>query len=51
MIDHHKLSHENFMTKFHQKFNLVTKLSLRPQLEGLSINKKYRVLTSAGSYI
>jgi hypothetical protein len=35
------------MTRFHQKFDLVSKLSLRVQLEGLSINKKYRVLTSA----
>jgi len=29
------------MTRFHQKFDLVPKLSLRLQLEGLSINKKY----------
>jgi hypothetical protein len=35
------------MTRFYQKFDLVSKLSLRGQLEGFSINKKYRVLTSA----
>jgi hypothetical protein len=35
------------MTRSHQKFDLGPKLSLRVQLEGLSINKKYRVLTSA----
>jgi hypothetical protein len=35
------------MTRFHQKFDLVPKLSLRVQLEGLNINKKYRVLTIA----
>ena len=35
------------MTRSHQKFDLIPKLSLRVQLEGLSINKKYRVLTSA----
>jgi hypothetical protein len=34
------------MTRSHQKFDLVPKLSLRVQLEGLRINKKYRVLTS-----
>jgi hypothetical protein len=39
------------MTRFHQKFDLVPKLSLRVELEGFSINKKYRVLTSAGNYI
>jgi hypothetical protein len=43
----HKLSHEKCMTRSHQKFDLVPKLSLRVQLEGLSINKKYRVLISA----
>jgi hypothetical protein len=35
------------MTISHQKFDLVPKLSLRVQLEGLNINKKYRVLTNA----
>jgi hypothetical protein len=35
------------MTRCHQKFDLVPKFSLKVQLEGLSINKKYRVLTSA----
>jgi hypothetical protein len=35
------------MIRCHQKFDLIPKLSLRVQLEGLNINKKYRVLTSA----
>jgi hypothetical protein len=35
------------MTRSHQKFDLGPKLSLRVQLKGLSINKKYRVLISA----
>jgi hypothetical protein len=35
------------MTRFHQKFDFVPKLSLRMQLGGLNVNKKYRVLTSA----
>jgi hypothetical protein len=35
------------MTRSHQKFDLIPKLSLRVQLKGLNINKKYRVLTSA----
>jgi hypothetical protein len=35
------------MTRSLQKFDPVPKLSLRVQLEGLSINKKYRVLISA----
>jgi hypothetical protein len=35
------------MIRCFQKFDLISKLSLRVQLEGLKINKKYRVLTSA----
>jgi hypothetical protein len=35
------------MTRCHQKFDLVPKLSFRVQLEGFNINKKYRVLISA----
>jgi hypothetical protein len=32
------------MTRFYQKFDLIPNLRLRRQLEGLDINKKYRVL-------
>jgi hypothetical protein len=35
------------MTRFYQKFDIVPKFSLRGQLGGLSINKKYRVWTRA----
>jgi hypothetical protein len=35
------------MIRSHQKFDLGPKLSLRVKLEGLNINKKYRVLRSA----
>jgi hypothetical protein len=38
---------KSILVRFYQKFDLVPKLSLRVQLEGLNINKKYRVLTSA----
>jgi hypothetical protein len=34
------------MIRFYQKFDLVSKLSLRGQRGGFGINKKYRVLTS-----
>jgi hypothetical protein len=34
------------MTRFHHKFGLVPKLSLRKELEEIYINKKYKVLTS-----
>jgi hypothetical protein len=39
--------HEMHMIKFHHEFNLVPKLSLRGQLEGLNIIKKHNVLISA----
>jgi hypothetical protein len=35
------------MTRFLHKFDLISKLGIRRQLEGLSINKKYKILTSA----
>jgi hypothetical protein len=35
------------MIRLHQKLDLIPKLSLKGQPKGLSINKKYKVLTSA----
>jgi hypothetical protein len=35
------------MTRFHHKFDLVPKLSLRGQLDGFNIIQNYNPLTSA----
>jgi hypothetical protein len=35
------------MARFHHQIDIVSKLSLEEWLEGLNINKKYKVLTKA----
>jgi hypothetical protein len=40
-------SNKQLSKAFHHKFDLVPKLSLRGQHNGLSTNKKHKVLTSA----
>jgi hypothetical protein len=46
-VTNQKFLHKKCMTRFRHKFDLIPKLCLRRQLEGLNINKKYKVLTSA----